>query len=114
MRHGLKGLIGEAHLVNPLCCSVPHVGISVGRSSVWHGGNLVLDAQLETSSKLHHQCLGICVTHVGDQGLEVVQIVIHHPTSLVVGGSFQSVDHVCFRIYWEEVKSELLLKVPPG
>jgi len=32
----------------------------------------------------------------------------------VVGGSFQSVDCVCFRIYWEEVKLELLLKVPPG
>jgi len=32
----------------------------------------------------------------------------------VVGGSFQSVDRVRFCIYWEEVKSELLLKVPPG
>jgi len=32
----------------------------------------------------------------------------------VVGGSFQSVDRVCFRIYREEVESELLLKVPPG
>jgi len=44
MRHGLKGLIGEARLVDPPCCSVPYVGISVGRSSVRHGGNLVLDA----------------------------------------------------------------------
>jgi len=33
---------------------------------------------------------------------------------LVVGGSFQSVDRVCFRIDREEVESELLLKVPPG
>jgi len=32
----------------------------------------------------------------------------------VVGGSFQSVDRVCFRIYREEVESELLLKIPPG
>jgi len=32
----------------------------------------------------------------------------------VVGGSFQSVDRVRFCIYQEEVKSELLLKVPPG
>jgi len=64
--------------------------------------------------KLHHQCPGICVTCVGDQGLEVVQIVIYCPTSLVVGGSFQSVDRICFRIYREEVKSELLLKVLPG
>jgi len=32
----------------------------------------------------------------------------------VVGGSFQSVDRVCFCIYWEEVESELLLEVPPG
>jgi len=32
----------------------------------------------------------------------------------VVGGSFQSVDCVRFRIYREEVKLELLLKVPPG
>jgi len=32
----------------------------------------------------------------------------------VVGGSFQSVNCVCFRIYREEVESELLLEVPPG
>jgi len=31
---------------------------------------------------------------------------------LVVGGSFQSIDHVCFCVYREEVKLELLLKVP--
>jgi len=44
MRHGLKGLVGEARLVDPLCSLVPYVGISVGRSSIRHGGNLVLDA----------------------------------------------------------------------
>jgi len=33
---------------------------------------------------------------------------------LVVGGSFQSVDRVRFRIHRKEVKSELLLEVPPG
>jgi len=33
---------------------------------------------------------------------------------LVVEGSFQSVDRVHFYVHWEEVKSELLLKVPPG
>jgi len=33
---------------------------------------------------------------------------------LVVGGSFQSIDRVRFRIYQEEVESELLLEVPPG
>jgi len=33
---------------------------------------------------------------------------------LVVGGSFQSVDRVRFRIYREEVESESLLEVPPG
>ena len=32
----------------------------------------------------------------------------------MVGGSFQCVDRVRFHIYWEEVKSELLLKVPLG
>jgi len=56
----------------------------------------------------------ICVTRVRDQGLKVVQIVVYCPTSLVVGDSFQSVDCVHFHIYQEEVKSELLLKVPPG
>jgi len=33
---------------------------------------------------------------------------------LVVGGSFQSVDHVHFRVHRKEVKSELLLEVSPG
>ena len=44
MQHGLKGLISEAHLVNPLCCSVPCIRVGISWSSVWHGGNLVLDA----------------------------------------------------------------------
>jgi len=33
-----------ARLVNPLCCSIPHVGVSISWSSIWHGGNLVLNA----------------------------------------------------------------------
>jgi len=32
---------------------------------------------------------------------------------LVVGGSFQSVDRVRFRVHRKKVKSELLLEVPP-
>jgi len=71
-RHGLESLIGEVRLVDPLSCSVPRVGVGVGGSSVWHGGDLVLNAQPETSSKFHYQCPGICVSYIGDQGLEVV------------------------------------------
>jgi len=33
---------------------------------------------------------------------------------LVVGGSFQSIDRVCFRVDREEVDPELLFEVPPG
>jgi len=33
---------------------------------------------------------------------------------LVVGGSFQGVDRICFCIHREEVNPELLFKVPPG
>ena len=43
MRHELKGLIGKAYLVNPLCCSVPHIGVIIGWLSIGHGGYLVLD-----------------------------------------------------------------------
>jgi len=32
----------------------------------------------------------------------------------VVGGSFQGVDHVHFRVYREKVNLKLLFKVPPG
>ena len=32
----------------------------------------------------------------------------------MVGGFFQSIDHVCFHINREEVDLELLFKVPPG
>jgi len=32
----------------------------------------------------------------------------------VVGGSFQSIDHICFCINREEVNPELLFKVPLG
>jgi len=54
MRHGLKGLIGEVHLVNSLCCSVPRIRASISWSSVWHSGNLVLDPYSETSLELYH------------------------------------------------------------
>ena len=43
-RYGLKGLIGEACLVNPPCCSVPHIGVGIGWSSVGHSGDLVLNS----------------------------------------------------------------------
>jgi len=33
---------------------------------------------------------------------------------LVIGGALQSIDCVRFRINWEEVNPELLLKVSPG
>jgi len=46
--------------------------------------------------------------------LEAVQIVVHHPISLVVGSSFQSVDRVCFRVCREEVQPELLFEFSPG
>jgi len=44
MRHGLKGLIGETHLVNPLHCSIPRVGVGISWWSVGHSGDLVLDS----------------------------------------------------------------------
>jgi len=46
--------------------------------------------------------------------LEAVQIVVYYPISLVVGSSFQGVDHVRFRVCREEVQPELLFKVFPG
>jgi len=64
--------------------------------------------------KFHHQCPGIHITYIEDQGLEAVQIVVYHPISLVVGSSFQSVDCVHFYVCREEVQPELLFKVFPG
>jgi len=46
--------------------------------------------------------------------LEAIQIVVHRPISLVVGGSFQSVDRVCFHVDREEVQPELSFKFSPG
>jgi len=46
--------------------------------------------------------------------LEAIQIAIHHPISLVVGGSFQSIDHIRFHVNREEVQLELLFKVFSG
>jgi len=33
---------------------------------------------------------------------------------LVIGGTFQSIDCIRFRVNWEEVNPELLLEVSPG
>ena len=46
--------------------------------------------------------------------MEAVQIVVYCLIFLVVGSSFQSVDHVCFRVCREEVQPELLFKVSLG
>jgi len=46
--------------------------------------------------------------------LEAVQIVVHHPISLVVESSFQNVDRIHFYICREEVQLELLFKFSPG
>jgi len=46
--------------------------------------------------------------------LEAVQIVVYHPISLVVGSSFQSVDHIHFCVCREEVQLKLLFKVSLG
>jgi len=46
--------------------------------------------------------------------LEAIQIVVHRPVSLVVGGSFQSVDRIRFHVNREEVQPELLFKFSPG
>jgi len=46
--------------------------------------------------------------------LEAIQIVVYRPVSLVVGGSFQSVDRVRFRVNREEVQPELLFKFSLG
>jgi len=53
-QYGLKGFIGEVYLVDPLCCSVSCIGVSIGQLFIWHSGDLVLDAQPETASKLYH------------------------------------------------------------
>ena len=46
--------------------------------------------------------------------MEAVQIVVYCPISLVVGSSFQSVDHVHFCVCREEVQLESLFKVFSG
>jgi len=46
--------------------------------------------------------------------LEAVQIVVYCSIFLVVGSSFQSVDHVRFCVCREEVQLELLFKVSLG
>jgi len=46
--------------------------------------------------------------------LEVVQVAVYRPASLVIGDAFQSIDCVCFCVNREEVDPELLLKVSPG
>jgi len=44
VEYGLKGFICKVHLVGPLCCFVPRIGVGDSWPSVRHGGNLVLDA----------------------------------------------------------------------
>ena len=52
MRYRLEDLIGEVCLVDPPCCSVPRIGVSIGWSSIGHSSDL--NSQPETSSELYH------------------------------------------------------------
>jgi len=93
---------------------VPSLRISVCGSSKRHGSNLALDAQLEASTELYHKSPGVSVSGVGDQGQGSVQVVVHHPVSLIIRGAFQSVNSICFHIDRKELALELLFKVGPG
>jgi len=101
-------------LVDPPCNYIPSLQISVCGSSERHGSDLALDAQLEALTELYHKSLGVSVSGVRDQGQESVQVVVHHPVSLIIRGAFQSVNGVCFHIDWKELAPELLFKVSPG
>jgi len=101
-------------LVDPLGSYVPSLRISVCGSSERHGSDLALDARLEASTELYHKSPGISVSGVGDQGQESIQVVVHHPVSLIIRGAFQSVNSICFRIDRKELAPELLFEVDPG
>jgi len=109
----LESLIGEPYLVNPLGSCIPGLRISVSGSSEGHGGDLALNVHPEASAELHHKSPGVSVSGVRDQGEEAVQVIVHHPVSLVVRGAFQSVNGICFCIDQKELTLELLFEVGP-
>jgi len=86
---------------------------SVSGSSKKHGGDLALNVRPEASVELHHKSPGVSVSGVRDQGEEAVQVIVHHPVSLVVRRAFQSVNSICFCIDWKELTPELLFEVSP-
>jgi len=73
-----------------------------------------LDIQLEALTEFDHQGLGVCVSGVQGQDQETVQVIVHHPVSLIVRGPFQSIDSICFRVNWKELTLELLFEVSSG
>jgi len=109
----LKGFIGELRLADPLGRYVPGLRISVSRLSEGHGGDLALNVRPEALAELHHKSPGVSVSGVGDQGEEAVQVIVHHPVSLVVRGAFQSVNGIGFCIDRKELTPKLLFEVSP-
>jgi len=92
----LEGFIGEPRLVDPPGRYVPGLQISVSGPSEGHGSDLALNVCPEASAELHHKSPGVSVSGVGDQDEEAVQVIVHHPVSLVVCGAFQSVNGIGF------------------
>ena len=103
----LEDLVGQLDLVL-------YLRVSVSGSSVRHSGNLILNVHPESLSKLHHQSLQVYVASIRDQGLEAVQIVVHHLISLVVECSLQDIYSVNLYIDQKELSSEVLVEVSPG
>jgi len=109
----LESFIGEPRLVDPLGSCIPGLWISVSGLFKGHGGDLALNVRPEASAEFHHKSPGVSVSGIGDQGEEAVQVIIHHPVSLVVRGAFQSINGICFYVDQKELTLELLFEVSP-
>ena len=106
-------LIGSAILVNIFCCFIPIFQRGIGRMSIGHRSDGVLDLWVQTFSEFHHSGFGVCIPHFCYQIYKLVQVVVNRPGLLVITGRLQFIDGCDIRVSRAEVLLEFFMEFFP-
>ena len=105
--------ISSTILVNIFCCFIPIFRRGIGRTSVGHCSNGVLDLRVQTFLEFYHHGFGVCIPRFRYQIYELVQVVVNRLGLLVVTGRLQFFDSRDISMSQTEILLEFFSKFFP-